>query len=87
MQNQDSNVEPTSESMPIGNAMLPAVPSRKAKCHNCKHASRAFKVAGKTHHQCCHPKHESGFENGQLSAWDTLQEWYNTCETHEFRQA
>ncbi len=48
----------------------------KPKCYNCKHASSAFKIAGKTHHQCNHPKHEEGF---------TLQEFYNTCDTHEFK--
>jgi hypothetical protein len=69
------------------NRLLPAVPSRKPKCYNCKHASSAFKIAGKTHHQCNHPKHEAGFESGELSPWDTLQEFYNTCESHEFRQA
>jgi len=58
---------------------------KKPKCHNCKHASAAFKIAGKTHHQCCHPKHHEGLDNGTLSAWDTLQEFYNTCESHEFK--
>lgn len=55
------------------------------KCYNCKHASSAFKIGGKTHHQCNHQKHEKGFESGELSPWDTLQEFYNTCDTHEFR--
>lgn len=61
--------------------------ARKAKCYNCKHASSAFKIAGKTHHQCNHPKHDKGFENGTLSPWDTLKEFYNSCNTHEFRYA
>lgn len=65
--------------------LFPAVPIKKAKCYNCKHASSAFKIAGKTHHHCNHPKHEAGFESGELSPWDTLQEFYNTCDTHEFR--
>jgi hypothetical protein len=81
-QDQITSVSPNST-----NAVLPAVPSRKPKCYNCKHASSAFKIAGKTHHQCNHPKHEAGFESSELSPWDTLQEFYNTCETHEFRQA
>lgn len=55
------------------------------KCYNCKHASQSFKIAGKTHHQCNHPKHEDGFKNGTLSPWDTLQEFHNTCDTHEFK--
>lgn len=70
------------------NAVLYAVaPTQKRKCYNCKYASPAFKIAGKTHHQCNHPKHKAGFEDGTLSPWDTLQEFYNTCESHEFRSA
>lgn len=67
--------------------VLPVVPIKKPKCYNCKHSSFGFKIAGKTHHQCLHPKHEKGLESGKLSAWDTLQEFYNTCDTHEFSQA
>jgi len=58
---------------------------KKPKCHNCKHASSSFKIGNKTHHQCNHPKHEEGFNNGTLSPWDTLQEFYNTCESHEYK--
>ena len=55
------------------------------KCYNCIYASSVFKIAGTTHHQCCHPKHDAGFKSGELSPWDTLQNWYNTCESHEFK--
>lgn len=58
----------------------------KPKCYNCKFASSAFKIGNKTHHQCNHLKHKQGFENGTLSPWDTLQEFYNTCEDHEFKK-
>ncbi len=71
----------------IGNTVLSAMPSRKPKCYNCKHASTGFKIANKTHYQCQHPKHEEGFKSGELSPWDTLQEFYNTCESHEFKEA
>jgi hypothetical protein len=54
----------------------------KKQCHNCKYASRAFKIGDKTHHQCNHPKNI----DCNLSIWDTLQERYNTCDFHEFRQ-
>lgn len=57
----------------------------RAKCHNCKYSSSGFKIAGKTHHQCNHPKHEECFKSGELCAWDTLQEWYNSCESHVFK--
>ena len=60
--------------------------TNKAKCHNCKHASKAFKIADNTHHQCNHIKHKEGLESGEITAWDTLQNWYSTCESHEFKQ-
>jgi hypothetical protein len=53
------------------------------KCYNCKYASNGFKIAKKTHHQCLHPKHEKPMKKGDISPWDTLQEFYNTCENHE----
>ena len=59
--------------------------NKKAKCYNCKYASIGFKIGLKTHHQCNHPKHDEGFKNGTLSPWDTLQEFYNSCESHEFK--
>jgi hypothetical protein len=59
--------------------------NKKPKCYNCKFASSGFKIVDKTHHQCLHPKHKAGFESGELSPWDTLQEFYNTCDDHEFR--
>jgi len=59
---------------------------KKPKCYNCKFASPAFKIANKTHHQCSHPKHDEAFERGELSPWDTLQEFWNTCESHEFKK-
>ena len=69
---------------PLSKAVVRSA-SSKQKCYNCKFASSGFKIAGKTHHQCQHPKHLPGFESGELSPWDTLQEFYNTCESHEFR--
>ena len=59
--------------------------TKPKKCYNCKHASSAFKIAGKTHHQCNHPKHEEGFKSGELSPWDTLQEFWQSCNEHEFK--
>jgi len=83
MIDMETNVNNTSK--PQHDAKLPFLRSASRKCFNCKHASNAFKIAGKTHHQCNHPKHEARFESGELSAWDTLQEWYNSCESHELR--
>jgi len=59
---------------------------KNRKCYNCKFASPSFKIGNKTHHQCTHPKNKERFENGTLSPWDTLQEFYNTCESHEFKK-
>jgi len=56
----------------------------KKKCYNCKHASKPFIIEGRTHVRCNHPKHEEGLTSGELSFWDTLQEFYNTCDSHEF---
>jgi len=59
--------------------------NKKPKCYNCKHAGKSFKVNGKTHHHCFHPKHDEANEKGILNHWDTLQEFWNTCDSHEFK--
>jgi len=66
---------------------LPMAMSNKEhkKCYNCIHASEGFKIAGKTHFQCMHPIHQDGMQSGELTPWDTLQEWYNTCDLHELK--
>jgi hypothetical protein len=87
MENKSTNDDVGTTAQTDANTVLAAMPIRNGKCYNCKHASSAFKIAGKTHHQCNHPKHEKGFESGELSPWDTLQEFYNSCESHEFRKA
>lgn len=54
------------------------------KCYNCKHAGRQFKILGKTHLHCEHPKYpEADKESGKISPYDTLMEFWNTCEDHE----
>ena len=56
----------------------------KAKCYNCKHASKGFKIGNKTHHTCQHPKYrEEDFKSGKISPWDTLVEFWETCKDHE----
>lgn len=69
--------------------LLPAVSVvvKKGKCHNCKHSSSAFKIAGKTHRQCLHARFDEGFKNYSISPWETLQEWHSTCEFHEFKDS
>jgi hypothetical protein len=59
--------------------------NKKAKCYNCKFASKQFKVSGKTHVHCLNEElyPPADFESGKLSAWDTLIEWWSTCKKHE----
>ena len=56
---------------------------QKPRCHNCKFAGENFKINKLTHMHCEHPKHRETFDKGELSPWDTLREWYNTCQSHE----
>lgn len=46
---------------------------KKIGCFNCKNASKAFKIAGNTHHQCNNPKHQEPMKKGDLSPWDTYR--------------
>jgi len=60
----------------------------KRKCYNCRYAGKAFKSARVTSHICEHPKYtDEMFESGKLSAWDVLENFYNTCEDHEFKES
>lgn len=59
---------------------------QEPKCHNCKHASKGFKIGNSTHHQCLHPKHKEPMKNFEISPWDTLQEFWNTCNDHELKE-
>lgn len=59
---------------------------KKLKCHNCKHASKGFKIGNKTHHQCLHPKWDKEMRNYNISPWETLQEFWNTCDDHELKE-
>jgi hypothetical protein len=36
-------------------------------------------------HHCKHPRFESLFLEGKLSVWDTLYEFWHTCEYHELK--
>ena len=59
----------------------------KPKCYNCIHASKAFKVANVTYNHCfneeLYPKEK--WESGELTAWDSLQKFSDTCDKHEFK--
>ena len=59
----------------------------KAKCYNCKFAGNQFKVSSVTHLHCEDQKQypSEKFESGELTAWDSLQKFSDTCENHEFK--
>lgn len=56
------------------------ISKKRNRCHNCKFAGDQFKIVGKTHLHCEHPRYkQEDFESGKLSAWDTLREFWETC--------
>ena len=59
---------------------------KKPRCHNCKHGLQQFKVGKLTHLHCGHPKYNERGESGDLSAWETLQVFNDTCSDHEFKE-
>jgi hypothetical protein len=73
------------------NHMLPAVSlgSKKAKCYNCKFAGQQFKVSNVTHLHCEDEKQypKEKWESGELTAWDSLQKFSDTCKFHEFKDS
>jgi len=60
---------------------------QQKKCYNCKFATKQFKAGGMSHVHCqnetLYPSKD--FENGKLSVWDTLMEWWGNCEKWEER--
>src|SRR5690606_801300 len=51
------------------------------------HAGQQFKIAGKTHLHCEHPKYpEADKESGKISPYDTLMEFWNTCNDFESKK-
>jgi hypothetical protein len=55
------------------------------KCYNCKFRGDYFKIAKLNHLHCEHPQYtKERFVSGELSPWDTLREWWDTCE--DFKQ-
>lgn len=53
----------------------------RPRCHNCKHAGETFKIDCLTHLHCQHPDRVATCQGG----WDTLQEWWDTCDNHEYK--
>lgn len=63
-------------------------PIKKPKCYNCKYSGQTFKLGNVSHQHCEHPKYtKEQFESGELSAWDTVNKFSDTCQDHSFRDA
>ena len=59
---------------------------KRPRCYNCKFVGKSFKVAGLTNNHCEHPKYtEAMFLSGEISPWDTLRVFSDTCNDHEFK--
>lgn len=59
---------------------------KRNRCCNCVFAGKMFKISGKSHLHCEHPSYtEEKFLSGEFSPWDTLKEFWNTCEKHELK--
>lgn len=59
---------------------------KKPCCYNCESGGPQFKIGNMTNLHCEHPKYtQEDFDNGKLSAWDTLRLFYNTCNDHKFK--
>jgi len=56
----------------------------KQKCYNCRWAGQQFKVFKTTHLHCKHPRFDNEIKNSPtFSAWDTLREFWNTCDDYD----
>lgn len=87
MTEQNLNTEQSNSTKPV----LPAVllGNKKRKCYNCKFAGKQFKVSNVTHLHCEDEKQypKEKWESGELTAWDSLQKFSDTCEFHEFNDS
>ena len=58
----------------------------RLRCWNCKYVGDYFTTTSKmNNHHCKHPRFESLFLEGKLSVWDTLYEFWHTCEYHKLK--
>jgi len=58
---------------------------KNAKCYNCKHSSKQFKIGDLTHLHCLNENiyPEEKLMTGEISPWDTLKVFSDTCDKHE----
>lgn len=62
---------------------------KKPRCHNCKHAGDQFKIGKLTHLHCKNPEKfpKEKWESGELTAWDSLCVFSDSCPDHEFKES
>lgn len=59
---------------------------KRKQCYNCRFVGQSFKIGDLTHHHCEHPKYtKEQFESGEVSPWDTLVKFSDTCDDHKFK--
>src|SRR6478752_3503048 len=79
---ESKNKQDRSCGLPAGPCSAP----KRKRCYNCKHAGSSFKVCGTTNMHCEHPDDKiSGAEH--QNPWDTLRNFYDTCESWEAKPA
>jgi hypothetical protein len=57
----------------------------KQTCYNCKFAGQPFKVGDLTHVHCQNKELYPPEKRSEKTTYETLMEWYNKCEKHEFK--
>jgi len=57
----------------------------KQTCANCKHSGKQFRIEGKTHIHCQNEKLYPPEKANERPALETLRQWFNKCENHEFK--
>ena len=58
----------------------------KKRCYNCKHRTDGFKIGNLTHYHCKAPSFMEKHKTHDVSAWDTLVVFSDSCDEHEFRE-
>lgn len=61
--------------------------TQNPRCYNCIHAGQTFKLGNVTHQHCERPKYtKEKFDKGEISAWDTVKKFSDTCINHSFKK-
>lgn len=54
-------------------------------CYNCKYRGEMFRINNMGHCHCEHP--DDNFSGDKTTGWDTLREFWATCDGFEQRSA